>query len=143
MTVPARYTVIAASGDWGSVEFAVRLSGRIPGKEFLTENLDAKGQAKFNHLFHQMAATGRLRDNRFRPEAEHFFAFSHEVRNVQIRFPCFNDGRRWIVTHGFAKQGAQKGRGKWRQSEIDRAIEIQAEYLILKQRFQAASKEQK
>lgn len=75
-----------------------------------------------------MANFGRLSPKRFDKEMRDLYAFKFEARNVQIRFPCFPDGRKWIVTHGFRKPGAKKGRGKWPQEEINRALEIQREY---------------
>jgi len=66
--------------------------------------------------------------NKFKSEQGQLFAFSLELNNVQYRFPCFRDGARWVVTHGFKKPGAQKGKGKWPKSEIDRANRIMGEY---------------
>ena len=68
-----------------------------------------------------------------------FWAFRHEVRNRQIRFPCFQDGNKWIVTHGFFKPGAQKGMGGWPEAEIRRAKEIMAEYYQRKKAAQSGS----
>ncbi len=69
----------------------------------------------------QMADYGSVSPKRFKKEMESFYAFRHEVRNVQIRFPCFQDGNRWVLTHGFIKPGAQKGMGEWPSAEVERA----------------------
>lgn len=134
-------TEIAAAGDWGTVEYVIRPSGQIPAKKFIEEELEQireKGRrepastaaARFLALFQAMADTGRVPGSKFRSEMEGFFAFSAQVRNLQIRFPCFQDGgRRWLMTHGFIKPGAQQGRGKWPGSEIGRARAIRNEYL--------------
>jgi hypothetical protein len=128
-----------AKGAWGTVECAVRPNGHAPAEEFLNtelENVREKGKyeplatarARFLVLFDQMADHGRLSGKRFSKEMGQLYAFKHEVRNVQIRFPCFQDGKRWILTHGFFKPGAQKKKGKWPASEVARAEEIMSEY---------------
>jgi hypothetical protein len=138
-------TIVAATGGACTVEFVVRQSGDCPAKAFLDgpckelreggKNKPAStAQARFNFLFQEMANTGNLSGKRFRKEMGTFFAFSHEVRNVQVRFPCFRDGNKWIVTHGFFKPGAKSGRGKWPAAEVTRAEEIRSEYLRRKAR---------
>ena len=74
------------------------------------------------------ARYGNVQSKRFKKEMGKLYAFRHEIDNRQIRFPCFQDGNRWILTHGFIKPGAQKKKGKWPQGEIDRAGSIGAEY---------------
>jgi len=69
---------------------------------------------------------------RFGPESDRIFAFKHELRNIQIRFACFQDGRMWVLTHGFKKPGAKKGRGAWPESQLTRAKTIREEYFNLK-----------
>src|SRR5207302_8687416 len=84
--------------------------------------------ARFLVLFQQMAEHGQVASKRFGKEMGQLYAFKHEVRKVQIRFPCFQDGNRWILTHGFFKPGAQKKRGTWPESEVTRAAQIRSEY---------------
>ncbi|HJT33612.1 MAG TPA: type II toxin-antitoxin system RelE/ParE family toxin [Pirellulales bacterium] len=142
-----RPTLIVASGAWGTVEFAVLQSGRIPAKVFFdvdckqirekgADEAQATAQARFVNLFQHMANYGpaEMPDKRFKKEMGNLWAFRHEVANIQIRFPCFRDGNAWIVTHGFAKPGAQKGLGDWPPSEVYRAQSIEAEYRQRKQR---------
>lgn len=88
----------------------------------------ATARGRFAVLFQAMADDGRISPKRFKSEQGRLFAFSHEVRNVQIRFPCFQDGNHWIITHGFQKPGAKKGLGKWPESEVQRAEKIMNEY---------------
>ena len=88
----------------------------------------ATARARFYVLFVQMANYGHVSTKRFKKEMDSLYAFRHEVRNLQIRFPSFSDGNRWILTHGFRKPGAKEGLGKWPDSEIRRANEIMAEY---------------
>jgi hypothetical protein len=79
-------------------------------------------------LFQTMADHGRIQSKRFSSEMEGLYAFKHEVRNTQIRFPCFQDGNKWILTHGFIKPGAKRGLGDWPESEIEKAKQIRGEY---------------
>lgn len=133
----------------------MRLNGEVPAQEFLEKELEQireKGKdkpegtarARFMVLFQHMANYGPsgLTSKRFRSEMKGFCAFCHEVRNSQIRFPCFPDGPQWVLTHGFIKPGAKKGRGKWPQSEIDRALEIRGEYFQRKKSGQSARRGQ-
>jgi hypothetical protein len=110
------------------VEFAVLVSGSVPAKEFLEEELNDAARAKFLVLFQQMADYGRVSPKRFKSEMKKLCAFRHEIGNRQIRFPCFRDEQSWILTHGFFKPGAKNGLGKWPQSEIDRAERIMDDY---------------
>jgi hypothetical protein len=139
VTSAARITEVVARGRWGTVEYAVLASGQMPAREFLENDCErvrekgknepqATAHARFLMLFQQMADNGSLAAKRFKSEQGKLFAFSHEVKKVQIRFPCFQDGNRWILTHGFLKPGAKKGLGKWPQSEVERAERTMNEY---------------
>jgi hypothetical protein len=141
MSTVARPTHVIANGAWGSVEFVVLRSGKIPAKEFFDNDCKeirekgadepaATAQARFAFLFQQMANYGpkEMPKKRFSKEMGKLWAFRHEVSNIQIRFPCFQDGNAWIVTHGFVKPGGKKGLGKWPESEVFRAEGIEAEY---------------
>lgn len=139
MSEPVPLTRAVASGAWGAVECAVRASGKSPAHDFLLQDLVAINEkskddpagtayARFLVLFQTMANYGRVSGKRFGKEMGSLFGFKHEVRKVQIRFPCFPDGNRWILTHGFIKPGAQKKLGEWPASEVKRANEIMIEY---------------
>lgn len=136
---------VVATGAWGIVECALRLSGEVPAKIFLENDLElirekgkddpqATARARFMFLFQQMANYGprSLSRKRFKSEMEGLSAFCHEVHKKQIRFPCFPDGLKWVLTHGFVKPGAKKGLGRWPESHIARALTIRAEYFQLK-----------
>jgi hypothetical protein len=116
-----------ANGDWGTVDAVVLTNGNCPARKFVFEELARNERARALNLFQVMADQGSVPSKRLKSE-EGFQAFSIEVNNRQIRFPCFQDGQRWVVTHGFIKPGAKKGRGPWPRSEIDRANRIIAEY---------------
>lgn len=128
-------TKVLASGTWGTVECVVLKSGKIPAEEFLDDLEQVKasksnGKVKFAVLFQAMANTGRVQPKRFKSEMDGLSAFRHEIGNVQYRFPCFRDGNKWIVTHGFKKPGAKKGLGNWPQAEEERAKKIRDEYFM-------------
>jgi hypothetical protein len=153
MSRPIPLTILAARGAAGTVEFAVLRAGKCPAQEFFEldcENIREGGKdepettarARFAFLFQQIANHGNLSPKRFKKEMGDFFAFRHEVRNIQIRFPCFRDGTRWIVTHGFRKPGARRGLGAWPKSEVDRAKEIRAQYLARQNEAQHTKDEQ-
>jgi len=83
--------------------------------EHLADNGEISNQKKFKH------------------ERGPFFAFKHKTESKQLaRFPCFQLGRRWIVTHGFFK-GAQS---EWDESEFTKATEIRNEQLLREKREQ-------
>jgi hypothetical protein len=52
-------TPVAASGEWGSVEWAVDCDGRMPARDFYLK-LPKEDQAKLMVLFRYVAAQGRL-----------------------------------------------------------------------------------
>jgi hypothetical protein len=133
-----KLTVVVAEGAWGTVECVVRPSGESPARDFLEADLEAlreggkrkplaTAKARFMVLFQMMANYGEIQGERFKSEMDGLCAFRHEVKNVQIRFPCFRDGNKWILTHGFTKK-AKKGSGAWPESEVDRAEQIRGEY---------------
>ncbi|MEX2141310.1 MAG: type II toxin-antitoxin system RelE/ParE family toxin [Pirellulales bacterium] len=115
--------------QWGTVEFAVRTSGAVEAREFLN-TLDRKVRAKFLALFGQMAKFGWIANpSRFSHEADKIYGFKFNHQNQLIRFPCFQIANRWLLTHGFRKPGAQRGRGSWPKRELEKAKEIMKEHL--------------
>ena len=133
--------VVVAEGQWGSVVCARRRTGPGQAEEFLDELREFYIGPRVNNvtafvnfaiLSQQMAQHGRVSRKRFGPEGDGIFAFKHELRNVQFRFACFQDGSMWVLTHGFQKPGAKKGLGAWPQTQLNRAKTIRAEYFELK-----------
>lgn len=128
------------------MECVIRPSGEAPAKDFLEKDLErisekgkdepqATARAHFMALFDRMASYGdRLMGKRFKKEMGVLYAFKSEVKNLQIRFPCFRDGNKWILTHGFIKPGGKKGLGTWPKTEVDRAEKIMNEYLQAKEK---------
>jgi hypothetical protein len=145
-------TYVVARGQACTVECVVRLSGEAPARDFLETELEqirekgkerpeAMARARFLVLFQQMADYGRVSPKRFKAEMDGLSAFRHEVRNKQIRFPCFRDGSRWILTHGFVKPGAKKGMGAWPKREIGRAKDLRGEYFSRKKQAEDEARE--
>ncbi|WP_197526747.1 type II toxin-antitoxin system RelE/ParE family toxin [Botrimarina colliarenosi] len=88
-----------------------------------------KVRNKFKALFNQMAANGEIPNpSRFSGERGDIHAFKFAWNKRLYRIACFQDGKKWVLTHGFVKPGAQKGKGKWPTEELDRADRIQAEH---------------
>jgi hypothetical protein len=148
----ARRTILVSRGNWGTVECVVRDSGVAPARDFLERDLEqlkeggkhkpqATARARFMVLFEMMANSGAVPSKRFGKEMGRLFAFKHEVRKVQIRFPCFQDGKRWMLTHGFIKPGAKKKLGNWPQTEVDRANAIKGEYYEQQKAIRDAARE--
>ncbi len=105
-----------------------RANGKIPAKAFL-DSLGLDG-AVFLTLFDEMAADGKTKNSsRFSHEDGKIYGFKHKIKNRQVRFACFQDGNKWVLTHGFWKPGAQKGLGKWRPEEIERGNKLMREYI--------------
>jgi hypothetical protein len=138
--------MVIARGTRCNVECAVLVSGDAPAKDFLENELrnlklkgkqqpNANAEAKLLRLFWDMAMRGRVLGKHFGPEAGKLYGFKHEVMKKLIRFPCFSDGNKWILTHGFYKPGAQSGKGKWPEREIDRANTIMSVYYGRKQQL--------
>lgn len=120
--------IIAAKGNWGTVECVRCLNGGSPAKEFLQAEL-GDDAAVFFALFDEVAQHGRTNNpDRFSKEDGQIYGFKHKIKNKQVRFACFQRGNIWILTHGFWKPGAQVGRGKWPKKEIDRANRLMEEY---------------
>lgn len=147
-------TKVIARGNACTVECVVCVSGDVPAEEFLqtvlaqirekgNDDPEATARARFMVLFQLMANYGRVSPKRFKKEMGKLFAFKHEVKNLQIRFPCFQDGNKWIVTHGFIKPGAKKKMGDWPHSEVRRAEKIMAEYWARKKHSDQASKDKR
>lgn len=121
---------VVTRGEWGTVEFAMRANGKFPAEEFL-DGLSPADRAIFIDLFQQMADFGHTHNpSRFSHERGKIYGFKAKARsNKLIRFACFQRSNRWILTHGFFKPGAQKGRGAWPPEELDKADRIMSEHL--------------
>lgn len=116
---------LAASGAWGTVEFALTANGKMPAKEFF-ESLSKDDQAKFAALFKWMADNGRIcGETKFKHEQGRLFTFKKKTAGGQlVRFPCFQIGNRWILTDGFFKPK----KDTWHKEAFTRAERIMADH---------------
>jgi hypothetical protein len=131
-------TRLIQRGRWGEVRAVVCGNGKCWTVDFLLEEMDliklghapavTTARDKCLEWFQVLADEGKLPPKRFRNEALSFLACAFEIGNKQIRFPCFRDGRQWIITHGFEKPGAKKKLGAWPPEQIDRADGLRKEY---------------
>jgi hypothetical protein len=150
----APLAIVIARGRCGTVESVVLENGSAPAIMFLDndlaqlregrkDQLHKTAKARFMFQFQQMANEGEVSPKRYKSEMNGLCAFRHEVKNSQIRFPCFRDGTKWILTHGFIKPGAKDGLGDWPDSEVRRATEIMAEYWRRKKALSKSAKREK
>ena len=114
-----------ARGGWGTVEFAVLESGEVPAKTFYEETMTKEERMAFAVVFQQMADYGIVPKKKFSSYGS--MSTFRDVR-LQIRFPCFRDGQKWILTQGFYKPGAKKKKGQWPKSEIKRFETTKKQY---------------
>jgi hypothetical protein len=112
---PERPKTVVVSGPVRSVVYAKRANGSEPAREFY-ESLSKKDQLKFDTLFALIAQTGRIRlDEKFHPnvyvaKCEHKGHITiHHVGEFKIhsgagfRIMACQNGREWVLTHGFQK----------------------------------------
>lgn len=111
---------IVLKRKWGTIEYAVRCSGKMPAKEFI-EKLDIRERIKLETLLERMAEHGEIRN---KEKFNHLEGKIYEFKSDKNRLPCFQSGRRWILTHGFRKQ-----KKKTPRKEILRAKDIMNEHL--------------
>jgi hypothetical protein len=114
-----RTDTIVASGEWGTVEYAVAADGSVPARLFLAE-CDDNVAAKLFALFERLAKVGRLSNQQqFRKERGEIWGFKH----FQTRMACFRVANRWFLTHGFTKK-----KDNWPAGQLERAERIMEEY---------------
>lgn len=112
---------IVARGAFGTVEYAVQANGASPAQEFVETELDLDNQRKLAVLLEKLANQGRIsNEEQFKKVEGSLF----ELKQHQVRVFCFQEGRRWILTHGFIKK-----RPKLPKTEIQRGERIRQEHL--------------
>jgi len=65
---------------------------------------------------------------RMSPERGPIYGIKWEFKKKLVRIACFQDGNKWVLTHGFFKQGAQKKKGVWSVEHLDRADRIREQH---------------
>jgi phage-related protein len=110
-------------GPCAVVAYACRLNWNRPAKDYI-ENLQQQDQATLARYFKQIADTGRIiNKERFRKLRGKIWEFKV---HPGIRVLCFQQGKFWLLTHGFKKQS-----GKTPPKEIERAEDIRNEHMSL------------
>jgi len=116
---------IVKRGAERDIAFYVDPNGDCQVDDFLRQATE-NARARFRALSDKLASIGRITNKRqFRLESKGIWGF--KLPN-QERVACFLDGRVWVCTHAFEKDG------KWPPSEITRAIGIRTDYLSRKKK---------
>ena len=115
----------AATGEWGSVVWAIEASGKSPALEFFEELSDADA-AKVQALFEKWAVHGRINNKeQFKKLGDRQGHGIWEFKRHQLRFlGGLAPGRQFLVAHGLRKK-----QDKHRPTDLDRAARILKEHL--------------
>lgn len=121
----------AASGQWGTVVWAVETSGKTLACDFFN-SLEPKERAKVQALFNRLAVSGQVRTReRFKKlETRNGWAL-WEFKSFQLRFiGAFSPGTRgeFVVAHGLRKK-----KDRHNPSDLDRAVGILNSHFAHKQ----------
>lgn len=114
---------VAATGDWGVVEWAVDRRGVSNAREFF-ESLSQKDQAKVLALFKRLALFGVIKDaEKFKRLGSVGGRELHEFKSFQIRmFGEFRGRGRFVVGYGVIKK-----KDKLRPQDLDTAARLLSE----------------
>lgn len=121
--------VILATGPVYVIQAACEANGTYPAQAFIDDDLDDQKRRSLNVLFRKLVDAGRI-NNR-----EHFKKVEGDIwefKRGQIRVGCFQDGRAWVLTHGFIKKS-----DNWPPGQLERAERIRAEHLQCQQNNKA------
>ncbi|HLJ12098.1 MAG TPA: hypothetical protein VKU82_12965 [Planctomycetaceae bacterium] len=122
MNVPSRAERTLASGPFGTVEYAVRSTGRMEAREWL-ESESPKVMVSFGVLFQRLVEHGRIIDDtKFRKLDDEVWEF----KRGSHRLLCYRLGNRCLLTHRIKKAG---GRGLCPQGQIAHAHNVGAEHI--------------
>lgn len=114
---------LVQKGPMRSVTCAICQDNKSPAKAFL-DSLGRHELTRFAVSFQRIANDGRIGN------PQHFHKIDGEIwefKCYQHRIGCFQDGREWVLTHGFVKKG-----DRWPKPEVDRAKRIMAEDMARK-----------
>ena len=111
-----------ARGVKRDIVYAVRSNGQQPARDFIHE-LDVREQARFMVVFKHLCDTGRLLKHKLK-KLHTKEGQAWEFRSHEWRIGAFQDGRLWVLTHGFPKKGQRTPK-----KEIDLIERIRREHL--------------
>jgi hypothetical protein len=116
------------------VEYGISASGKYDAEEFLSKTIlrdfggnGRQARRRLLAVFEYIADHGT--SPRLGKKRGPIYGIKLEFANKLIRFACFQNGLCWVLTHGFYKPGAQKGRGPWPKAQLDKADRIRHEHL--------------
>ena len=113
-------TTLVVEGAACRIEYAVRLNGSMPAKEFIA-NLLPQERASLAALLNYMTQEGRIWNrDQFKKVRGKIFEF----KKGQVRLFTFQVGRSWLLTSGYKKK-----KGRLDPKEIDRAERIRDEHM--------------
>ncbi len=112
---------VVVKGEWGTVEYAIKLNGKMPAKDFI-ENLGRNEKSKLSHPLEKMAETGNVWNPQKFRIIKGIREKIYEFKSGNLRLLCFQKGKSWILTNGFLK-------GEPARKEFKKAIKIKKEHL--------------
>lgn len=118
MSQSHRHREIVHAGRVLRIECAMCLNGTSPSSDFL-RGLRQPELSKVQALLERMADHGEICN---REKFKKVKGQIWEFKSFQIRLLCFQDGKNWVLTHGFVKKQDQIPK-----REIERAEQIRAE----------------
>lgn len=125
-SVPARHEPhhVVKTGLMRDLGFYVDPSGECQVDEYL-RNLTAEHRERFGRVVNLLLSTGRVTNRQaFRHEEDEIWGFKLPD---QHRVACFLDGRLWVCTHAFHKNG------NWRRADFNTANRVRDDYFRRKQ----------
>ena len=91
-----------------NVDYACRLNGKKPAKEFI-ESMTEKERIKLQLILRMRVDKGRVSNEQKFKKLE---GPIWELKSDKIRVLCFQDGKCWVLTNGFRKD-TRKTRRKY------------------------------
>ena len=111
-----------ARGDKRDIVYAVRANGQKPARDFIHE-LDVGDRMQFLAFLQHLCDEARLPESKLK-KLHTKDGETWEFRSHKWRIGAFQDGRLWVLTHGFPKKGQRTPK-----KEIDLIERIRREHL--------------
>jgi len=119
---------IVVKGPCAIVAYARRSNSNIPAKDYI-ETLEQPDRAKLAKLFRTMVDVGKIYNpERFRKLGGRTGRIYEFKVHPKVRVLCFQQGKTWLLTHGFDKET-----GNTPPRQIKRAESIMNEHISLLQ----------